>query len=150
MPDVLPQLIPVIVVQAGNRDVALPALDAQEFQLVTEISPIPLSAEPLLGVTIISGEAALAVDLPTLLDQPQRTVWPQRLGVWARAANESLVLMGAQVRWVGRLRRSSTETETQLAEGAVEFKGATLPLLSWELVLDACLRSEDSALDDFF
>jgi len=148
--DTLPQIIPVTIVQAGNHDVALPTLEAQEFHLVREISPVPLSAEPLLGVTIISGEAALVVDLPTLLDQPRRSVWPPDLGLWARAANESLVLVGGQVRWIGRLRRTNADVESSLAEGAVEWKGATLPLLSWELVLEACLQSEDDLLDDLF
>lgn len=143
MADLLPQLVPVVVLQAGNLVVAVPASGVRGIHRISTVEPIPLASAPLKGATVVAGEAALVVDLPRLLDQPHRPCWPESLGVWGQAPNGSLVLVGVQVRWIGRLRRIEAHDEAPLSDGNVEWKGATLPLLSWVDMLEAALRSQD-------
>lgn len=137
MRDVLHQIVPVVVLQAGSLDVAVPAREVLRFVLVRDVEPVPLTPPALLGVTAVAGEAALVVDLPRLVDQPRRAAWPAALGVWAKVAGDSLVLVGASARWIGRLRRHEARAELAACQGIVEWKGAQVPLLSWPLVLDA-------------
>ena len=140
MTDLLAQLVPAVVLRVGSLVTAVPTREVQRFILVRQVSPLPRSPAAVLGLSVIGGEAAMVIDLALLLDQPPPTTWPANLGLWGKPEAESLVLVGGQVRWVGRLRRASEPVEGSCFTEAVEWKGSTVPLLVWSEVLEACLR----------
>ena len=133
----LTELVPAIVLQAGSATVALAADQVEKLVVPQHLLRVPLAPPALRGVMLEGGEPALVVDL-----SPGNAVAEagaaNPAGIVCRAGGERVVLVGGQVRHVGRLRLVPG------GELAAEWRGTAVPLLSVaELLATATISDEE-------
>lgn len=143
----LPELFDVVVVQV---DGAIFALDAGEVRRVVllkdprEVQAIPRADPALRGTALVGGAPLLVIDLQEVVasegaqrsldndaDETQHGAFPI-LGILCRVDDESVLLVGGQVRATGRLR-AADESAFQwagIAKRGVEWRGRAVPVLS--------------------
>lgn len=148
----LPELFDVVVIQVTG---AIFAIDASEVRRVVllndprEVQAIPLAGRALLGMAVVGGAPLPVIDLEEVIaasgvykspeteaKHPPLEGFPT-LGIVCHANDESVLLVGGQVRTTGRLRSADDEAFhwTGIAKRGVEWRGRTIAVLSIPRVL---------------
>jgi chemotaxis signal transduction protein len=150
--DDLPLLLPAAVIQVGAAVAAVDLGAVRRVVAIEDVCPVPLAPSAVLGVSLVTGTPVLIVDLERLasgaeVDEPARP--PARVvGLLCRAGGELVVLAGAQVRAVERLRatraRPSAEGLGRWAGAAAEWRGAIVPILDVRAALDHATGRDSS------
>jgi chemotaxis signal transduction protein len=149
----LPELLAAVVVQVDTATVALPVSAVLRVLRIEKITEIPCAPSTLRGVALVDGEPLFVIQLSALPlgGRSVKSVTAgdgAELALFCRAGGERALLAGGHVRAVAELRRMdwSSPGRGELFDGAVEWRGGSIPLLALSRVLDVATGQRDERL----
>jgi chemotaxis signal transduction protein len=151
----LPDLLDAVVIEASAVTSALAARDVDRFIVIGDLLAVPLAPPWLRGVALVDGAPALVVDVAALpgpastagraVEEARAQPYagsappPTQVAIVCRVEGETVVLVGALVRAIVRLRISARRGSSR----AAEWRGVAIPGIDLEgLIADAASSRE--------